>query len=124
MMQRYEFTQNNSWWSFDVNNNLCHRLFIQAKTEDKAIIKAESLWCYWDWVEEWIDCECCWDRRSNYYVSSYTFPYKNFWDKVIYKTIKEFAQMLANKYWFTKPDCKLYYNNWKVIDIFTQKNKK
>lgn len=58
----YEFSQNNSGGSFDVDENVCHRLFIEADSEKEAIRKAEDLGCYWDGVENGSDCACCGDR--------------------------------------------------------------
>ena len=58
----YEFNQNNSGGSFDVDDKLCHRLFIEADTLKEAIWKAEDLGCYWDGVAAGIDCPCCGDR--------------------------------------------------------------
>lgn len=58
----YQFDQNNSGGSFDVDENVCHRLFIEADSLEEATDKAESLGCYWDGVENGIDCPCCGDR--------------------------------------------------------------
>ena len=64
----YEFRQNNSGGYFDVDENLCHRLYIEADTQSEAISKAEELGCYWDGVDNGIDCPCCgdrWDENCN-----------------------------------------------------------
>lgn len=66
MYKFYEFTQNNSGGSFDVNDKLCHRLIIQAINEDDAISKAETLGCYWNGVSKGYDCDCCGDRWHCY----------------------------------------------------------
>ena len=58
----YELSQNNSGGSFDVDENLCHRLIIEADTYEEAVAKAEDLGCYWDGVDKGMDCECCGDR--------------------------------------------------------------
>lgn len=58
----YEFDQNNSYGRFDVNENVCHRLFIEADTYEDAKDKAEELGCYWNGVDDGIDCPCCGDR--------------------------------------------------------------
>ena len=58
----YEFEQNNSGGSFDVNDKVCHRLFIEADSFEEAIEKAEDLGCYWNGVSKGIDCPCCGDR--------------------------------------------------------------
>lgn len=55
----YIFNQNNTGGHFDVDENLCHRLYIEADTKSEAISKAEKLGCYWDGVLRGIDCPCC-----------------------------------------------------------------
>lgn len=60
----YEFSQNNSGGSFDVDDKVCHRLFIEADNLSEAIFKAEQLGCYWYGVASGIDCPCCGDRWS------------------------------------------------------------
>lgn len=45
----YEFTQNNSGGSFE-DENVCHRMLIEASSFDEALEKAESLRCYWSGV--------------------------------------------------------------------------
>ncbi len=58
----YEFNQNNSGGSFVVDENVCHRVVIEAHSESEAIAKAESLGCYWNGCDEGMDCSCCGDR--------------------------------------------------------------
>lgn len=58
----YEFNQNNSGGSFVVDDKVCHNLFIESNSLDEAIVKAESLGCYWNGVADGIDCPCCGDR--------------------------------------------------------------
>ena len=65
-MKFYEFCQNNSGGFFKVDDKVCHRLFIEANTFAEAVDKAEELGCYWNGVDEGIDCECCGDRWSLY----------------------------------------------------------
>lgn len=62
----YSFDQNNSGGYFDVDDKVCHRIYIEADSEEEAIEKAEYLGCYWDGVESGIDCPCCGDRWSKY----------------------------------------------------------
>jgi hypothetical protein len=58
----YELSQNNSGGSFDLNERLCHRLYIEAEDVEKAVKIAEGFGCYWDGVEKGMDCPCCGDR--------------------------------------------------------------
>lgn len=45
-MNWYCFDQNNSGGYFDVDDKVCHRLFIEAESFDDAVEKAEELGCY------------------------------------------------------------------------------
>jgi hypothetical protein len=58
----YEITQNNSGGSFVTDDKLCHRMFIEAESYKEAVRKAEDMGCYWDGVEDGMDCPCCGDR--------------------------------------------------------------
>jgi len=58
----YEISQNNSGGSFVTDDKLCHRLFIEARSSAEADSIAEDLGCYWNGVDEGMDCECCGDR--------------------------------------------------------------
>ena len=60
----YDVTQSNPGGSFDVDANLCHRLFIESNSENEADKIAENLGCYWNGVEDGRDCPCCGDRWS------------------------------------------------------------
>ena len=62
----FEFSQNNSGGHFDVDDKVCHRLFVEAKSFDDAVEKAEELGCYWYGVDNGIDCPCCGDRWSKW----------------------------------------------------------
>lgn len=62
----YNFNQNNSGGVFEVNDTVCHQLYIEADSFDEAISKAEELGCYWDGVYKGLDCPCCGDRWSCY----------------------------------------------------------
>lgn len=83
----YEFSQNNSGGSFVVDDKVCHRLFVEAESEDEANSIAENLGCYWNGVDEGSDCPCCGDRwYSGYPIdlesrSSRNWPFEMFVDK-------------------------------------------
>ena len=62
----YEFTQNNSGGHFDCDDDVCHRVVIQAGSEDEAVSKALGLGVYFDGCEKGVDCDCCGDRWSRY----------------------------------------------------------
>src|SRR3990167_7584500 len=72
----YEFSQNNSGGSFVVDENLCHRLFIEADTKNIAKEKMLDLGAYFDGEG---DCECCGNRWSEYaYEQIYPYRYGTF----------------------------------------------
>lgn len=115
----YEISQNKSGGNFDVDINLCHRLFIEAENIEAAIRKAEQLGCYWDGVESGIDCPCCGDRWVKPY-SEIEFPINAInWDRkrIVFTTIEEYAQNLANEFGWTLPDARLFFANGSVKAI-------
>jgi hypothetical protein len=71
----YEITQNNSGGSWDIDENLCHRLFIEADSEDEALGKAEGLGVYFDGCSDGTDCSCCGDRWSRH-ADEIVLPYR------------------------------------------------
>ena len=101
----YEFDQNNSGGWFEENDKLCAILFIEAETQQEAVLKAENLGCYWNGVSKGIDCECCGDRWHKPY-SSKVFPMGQF------DNIEEYAQYLSNEYGgWTTPDVRVFYED-------------
>jgi hypothetical protein len=147
-MNFYEFTQNNSGGDFITNDNLCHRLVIEATDASVATEKALSLGVYFDGIEKGVDCSCCGDRW--YSIDEYNalkFPYRygsfkkdvvselcqkyeityslsetNGYD-LIFDDISSYCQYMADEYGWTNPDCRIYYNDGRIIPIFS-KNKK
>jgi hypothetical protein len=61
-MAFFEFRQNNSGGEFDVDENLCLSIYIEAEKAEEAKEKALDLGVYFDGVENGVDCECCGDR--------------------------------------------------------------
>lgn len=61
-MAFYEYSQNNSGGHFEVNDKICHRLFIESDNESEADSIAEGLGVYFNGVTDGIDCDCCGDR--------------------------------------------------------------
>lgn len=88
----YEFSQNNSGGSLTEDNNLCHRLFIEARNVAKAKEKAIRLGVYFQGVDDGIDCSCCGDRWSEY-VDEIKIPYRygSFDKKIAEKRAKEYT---------------------------------
>lgn len=64
----YEFNQNNSGGSFDVDENICHRVVIEAFNQEEAISKIKPM------IENQSEsCPCCGDRWSIYYPEEVNF---------------------------------------------------
>ncbi|WP_144666767.1 DUF7296 family protein [Bacillus altitudinis] len=61
-MAFYEYSQNNSGGHFEVNEKLCHRLFIEADSHSESESIAEDLGVYFNGVDDGVDCGCCGDR--------------------------------------------------------------
>ncbi len=164
----YEFSQNNSGGGFDTDDKLCHRLFIEADSNKEAISKAENLGCYWNGVDEGMDCECCGDRWypsdhevnleemnkrwKGYEVSEWLSGKKDSnvsaiedlkslysgseWiiepnvvtkygslmvtGRIKLDSIEQYAQILANLYGWTKPDCRIFYKDGSVKEIYSK----
>ena len=116
----YELTQNNSGGSFEVNEKLAHLLFIEADSVEEACLFAESLGCYWDGVDEGWDCDCCGDRWHRPWDNDgVTYPYE--WsDGIVFNSVEEHAQYLANNYGMTVPDSRIFYKDGTVKEIFSQ----
>ena len=61
----YEFTQNNSGGYFDVDENVCHRVIIEAMDEKHAVALFEPM------IENQSgSCPCCGDRWSPEYANA------------------------------------------------------
>jgi len=63
-MAFYTFKQNNSGGSFDVDENVCHAVIIEALNMEHACARAENIGIYFNGVEDGMDCSCCGDRWS------------------------------------------------------------
>jgi hypothetical protein len=126
-MRFFEFSQNNSGGSFHTDKNVCHRLFIEADSLDSAVSKAEELGCYWDGVRDGLDCPCCGDRWSVpwWKEEGYDYPYDYASkDRLVFDTVEEHAQHLANDFGWTTPDARIFYANGDIKEIFAQKEKR
>lgn len=58
----YQFCQNNSFGYFEVDEKVCHRIFIESDSVEEAVNKAKELGVYFDGVSLGKDCPCCGDR--------------------------------------------------------------
>jgi len=117
----FEFDQNNSGGHFDVDEKVCHRVFIQEKSREAAIDKAMELGIYFDGCSTGRDCSCCGDRwHQPWNDDGIKFPL-NWGKEFTFKNIVSYAQFLADKYGWTTPDTRIYFKNGKVKEIFSKK---
>ncbi len=146
----FEFSQNNSGGNFDIDDKLCHKLYIQAYNASEAVDKALAMGVYFDGCSMGMDCGCCGDRwyetdeELSLYYGSFgekelalleglfkyeTVPtkyenYKNHKD-VIFVSIEEYAQYLADAYSLgSKVDGRIFYYDGKVVEITPRKEYK
>lgn len=114
----YEFRQNNSGGRFDVDDKLCHRVFIEADTAEEANAKLLELGGYFDGCSTGRDCDCCGDRWEEQSGEGNKYPFE-YIEGVTFKDVKEHAQYLANNYGWTVPDVRIYYKDGTVEDVKT-----
>ena len=154
VLKFYEFGQNNSGGSFSVDEKLCHRLIIQAYSEKEAIGIAEDMGVYFDGCEKGIDCDCCGDRwysadlieipkrygpftmenassiakEYKAIVESTNFKGRSSKDNsrfhVVFDDVVKYAQYLTDSYGWTSPDCRIFYKDGTVKEIYSSKVEK
>jgi hypothetical protein len=118
-MAFYEFDQNNTGGSFDVDDKLCRRLWIEADSESEAEAKAFNMGVYYNGCDDERDCPCCGDRWYSPSVMK-QFPYK-YSDKTTFQSIDDYAQYMADNYGWTVPDIRIFYKDGNVKEIFRNK---
>lgn len=126
MSKFYEFSQTNSGGSFDVDDKLCHRLIIEAESEEKAVAIAEELGCYWDGVNNGNDCPCCGDRWYRFASEIDIETYNEKWNGMEIsewqtssvvdhdKAIEELKIKYPNVEWSVKPQAEDKYGSIRV----------
>lgn len=119
----FEFSQNNSGGYFDVDENVCHRVIIEAIDEDHA----QSI------IEPMIEnqspsCSCCGDRWSIYYCDEIEFEkynekglevdvythYKDYserWFKLYGEFPRKDEPVVKKKSWGSKFTARVYFDN-------------
>lgn len=107
----YLFDQNNSGGDFITDDNLCHRMLIQAESQKQAEDFAFSMGIYYDGCSMGVDCGCCGDRWHE--PEEITFPYDYGEDlegkRHIFKTPEEYMQYLATRWGnWTKPEGRIF----------------
>jgi hypothetical protein len=118
----YEFSQNNSGGSFDIDDKLCGCILIEAKDAEDANIIAESIGIYFDGCDSGIDCSCCGDRWQPVDESddiNLKKVSKSYNEELA--DMKYYAQFIADKYGWTTPSTRIFYLSGKVDEIFRTK---
>lgn len=112
----YEWNQNNSGGSFDVDGEITHTIYIEADSYDEAEKKALDLGVYYDGCGRGLDCYCCGDRW--YEGDEVELPHYSGKE-----TVEEVAQYVSDKYGRCKPDARIFYKDGNVKEIFSKKVK-
>lgn len=95
----YLYNQNNSGGRFHQDDDLSHRVVIEAPSIGMADGKAEEIGIYFNGVESGHDCGCCGDR---WYEPDVLDGYDR-------QAMLDYVQDLADKYGWTSPDCTIHY---------------
>jgi hypothetical protein len=110
MTKFYNFDQNNTGGSFVVDNDLCHRLYIEAESADEATAIAEAMGVYFDGCDDGTDCECCGDRWYRLWTNDgITLPYK--FGNETFDTIEDYVQHIVDGWGWTMPDARIFYKD-------------
>lgn len=119
MSKFYSFNQNNSGGSFtfDKKKGISHFVIIEAESEEQAVSKAETIGLYWDGCDNGIDCHCCGDRWSKYWVQSSDTP------KIYEQDVSE-GIFKSSRQWMEKGfEGFIHYLNGTIKPIAVQKVK-
>jgi hypothetical protein len=60
----YTYNQNNSFGTFDVNDDVTYYVIVEADSADDANRRAQNVGIYFDGCSVCRDCSCCGDRWS------------------------------------------------------------
>lgn len=118
----FMFQQNNSGGIFEVNDKICHILYIEAHSYEEAREKATNMGVYFDGCDIGLDCSCCGDRWSDYADEIDLTKLSNTYNRKFEK-ISDYAQYISDKYSWTTPDARIFYYDGTVTEIFTNKIK-
>lgn len=116
-MPFFEFSQNNSFGRWDINENLCQEVYIEAKDFREANDIAESKGIYFNGVDDGIDCPCFGNRWSTVDESdSIEFPNTD-WG-IVTASIEEYVrESLKYGFVFTTPYARIFYKSGEVVEI-------
>ncbi len=109
----YEFRQNNSGGSFDVDDNVCKWMFVEASNSEQANDIAQTLGVYFNGCQDGMDCDCCGDRwneadeQDAIDLKEYGKSYST-----TFATIEDLSEMLVNEYCWGKDEfARVFYLN-------------
>lgn len=99
----FNFSQNNSYGGFDIDEHVAHEMFIQASNFEEANDLAESIGCYFNGVDDGIDCSC---RGNRWHAllsdcDAINLPYG--------VTIERYAQSVVTDSIFLNQKAYIYY---------------
>lgn len=114
-MAFYKYDQNNSGGSFDVDENITHRVVIEAVSESEADIIAKNIGIYFNGVDDGLDCDCCGDRW--YGCNELKFPLHYGVNKV-FDNMEDYLQYLATTYGACSPDIIVHYENGNKVRYY------
>jgi hypothetical protein len=123
----YEFRQNNSGGSFQMDDEVTVHVLIQAASAREADIKAEDIGIYFDGVRDGCDCDCCgdrWHRADDAMESFTTYAYRNNWTPTTHANVRDYAQAVADEDMWAKagtPYVILYFADGTVERFFNTK---
>lgn len=114
----YEYSQNNSGGSFQIDDSVSVNVLIQATSAKEANNIAEDIGIYFDGISKGYDCSCCGDRWSEAWgeledFSVYSWKVKGDRRKE-YDNVNDYAQALANEDTWAKkgkPSVVVYFAN-------------
>lgn len=102
----YEFRQNNSGGSFQMDNDLTVHVLIQAASTGEANTKAQDIGIYFDGCSKGYDCDCCGDRwyEADDALDSFTtFNWRDNFSPAKHTNVRDFAQAMADGSMWDKP---------------------
>jgi hypothetical protein len=100
-MAFYIWNQNNSGGSFDVDDDVSHRVVIEADSYELAEARAFDFGIYYNGVDRGRDCDCCGDR----WYEGHEVTERDLGGK----TLEEYLQECATKWGMEDPDIILHY---------------
>jgi hypothetical protein len=145
----YEYCQNNSGGGFDTDDNLTHRIIVEATSENEAIRIGKNLGIYFNGCDEGLDCDCCGDRwyhphevRLNFgsfsqdealavgkeyqgTVCDTAKPYKDRTKDFHFQNVEEYARFMAERWGYKFddqiPDTRIHYLDGRVQGFYTKR---